>query len=505
MTESIRKLGIALLAFVLAFTMTVPVLSLMSVSTAYADEPVYTDAKAQFLRTVNDKPSTTGAAGTVAVNESVAKEFNVDASSLVGKTAHFRYNGNEASAQISETFASPTTYQFKICNSVATTLNGGTAVSGTKDITYYIEGLVKEAPTWTLSVEYLDAATGSVLTSADKPFIASLPTTVTYKYDGAQLPASLTDSEEITAQINLPSEFGSIDRIVRTMSNSTDHTGTISVYLGEGEDPSVSFDVTYDPQLPFGDSVKITYDNLSATAPYPFSEWSYDGFDFVGWSTTGSPDNVILPDASLSSLHPVNAGSYVLYAVWDVKPSYNLTLNFGTCTNSAGVLPRVQVTEGQYYTLPSATQLTRDGYQLVGWYYKDTVTVPGYDEVNVGTSTGKASQRASMVASLDTGVDPILGGEKFTPAGSAFEMPSRNVTLYAVWAASGTTPYAARYYKVDGNGKLSLWLEANATGVTDEFCEIADPNDASEVAGVSYASLISVGTSRTGKMGPTRM
>lgn len=407
MTESIRKLGIALLAFALAFTMTVPVLSLMSVSTAYADEPVYTDAKAQFLTTATDKPSQTGQAGTVAVNESVAKEFDVDASSLVGRVAHFRYNGNEASAQISETFASPTTYQFKICKSVGTTLNGGTAVSGAKDITYYIEGLVKEAPTWTLSVQYFDNASNAAV---DSGLLLDAPTSVTYKYDGTQLPEDLTDVEEISSQIegHFPLGYGSIARIVTvpSQSNWSNHTAPISVYLNEEQ--------------------------------------------------------------------PVR--------------KYDLTLNFGMCTNSAGVLPRVQVTEGQYYTLPSATQLTRDGYQLVGWYYKDAVTVPGYDEVNVGTSTGKASQRASMVASLDTGVDPILGGEKFTPAGSAFEMPSRNVTLYAVWAASGTTPYTARYYKVDGNGELYPYLEIATQGVTDENYTIANPHDSSQVDASSYKS-----------------
>lgn len=64
------------------------------------------------------------------------------------------------------------------------------------------------------------------------------------------------------------------------------------------------------------------------------------------------------------------------------------------------------------------------------------------------------------------------------------------VRLYAVWSAKGDTPFEVHYYKVDGNGNLTLWLSTTTTGIANETYTIANPHDAAQVAAAPYKSAL---------------
>ena len=68
--------------------------------------------------------------------------------------------------------------------------------------------------------------------------------------------------------------------------------------------------------------------------------------------------------------------------------------------------------------------------------------------------------------------------------------PNTVVRLYAVWSAKGDTPFEVHYYKVDGNGNLTLWLSTTTTGIANETYTIANPHDAAQVAAAPYKSAL---------------
>ena len=164
-----------------------------------------------------------------------------------------------------------------------------------------------------------------------------------------------------------------------------------------------------------------------------------------------------------------------LYAVWQANV-YTLVLTPGGVDGSSPVTldPNFKgsvqlVTDEQYY-LPGSDKLDRDGYDLVGWYYQAQVTLDDGTNQYVHTSEGRTSQDTANKASADTVDGGINVGKHFTrnDPNEFYVMPApvypnTVVRLYAVWSAKGDTPFEVHYYKVDGNGNLTLWLSTTTS------------------------------------------
>ena len=191
-----------------------------------------------------------------------------------------------------------------------------------------------------------------------------------------------------------------------------------------------------------------------------------------------------------------------LYAVWQANV-YTLVLTPGGVDGSSPVTldPNFKgsvqlVTDEQYY-LPGSDKLDRDGYDLVGWYYQAQVTLDDGTNQYVHTSEGRTSQDTANKASADTVDGGINVGKHFTrnDPNEFYVMPApvypnTVVRLYAVWSAKGDTPFEVHYYKVDGNGNLTLWLSTTTTGIANETYTIANPHDAAQVAAAPYKSAL---------------
>ena len=189
-------------------------------------------------------------------------------------------------------------------------------------------------------------------------------------------------------------------------------------------------------------------------------------------------------------------GDTTLYAVWSAR-TYDLYLNPGTTTSIDNNVwqNHVSLVTDEEYKLPGSSVLKRDGYELVGWYYKQSVTVSGQaNPVYVGTSEGRLSQLAAAVAQLDTGWS-YTEGAHFTlnDPNTMYSMPAPEpmgfLWLYVVWRASSDTEFTLHYYKVDGNGNLQIWQELKGKGIAGESYKIANPYDATEVANAQYYKM----------------
>ena len=93
-----------------------------------------------------------------------------------------------------------------------------------------------------------------------------------------------------------------------------------------------------------------------------------EGYTFLGWATTSDAD-----EGRMSLTCP--ATNTTFYAVW--KPgTVRLTLleNGGTWASSTYKDGYIDGTVGAAVTLPTATDITREGYDFQGWYVQATPT-----------------------------------------------------------------------------------------------------------------------------------
>ena len=143
------------------------------------------------------------------------------------------------------------------------------------------------------------------------------------------------------------------------------------------------------------------------------------------------------------------------------KPlQHTITFDFGSGTTTGTPAPTQVYTDE---TVNFSTGANRDGYELVGWSNVQTydVNVGGAatkTTVNVGTSTGLASQAAADAAKANT-TRTSGKGAAFTAMGVGgqtldYIMPTAAQTLYAVWRAKSDTVYTVERWVVSGDGVL---------------------------------------------------
>jgi uncharacterized repeat protein (TIGR02543 family) len=212
---------------------------------------------------------------------------------------------------------------------------------------------------------------------------------------------------------------------------------------------------------------QVTYDAAVGTLPSTGAGApTRTGYDFAGWSTeagtktTGTTDN---PD-DFSAATVVNwIGSQTVYARWTAK-SYTLSFS---ANGGVGNPTSLSVTyDSAVGTLPSTgagTAPTRTGYDFAGWS-----TVQG-------------------------------GSVDFTSA--TIYRQTTSITVYAVWTASGNTPYVVEHYKVgaDGVAERDDAATQSLTGATNATAQATPKTD---YTGYSHAPGYSSGADVEKASGP---
>ena len=181
-------------------------------------------------------------------------------------------------------------------------------------------------------------------------------------------------------------------------------------------------------------------------------------------------------------------GDTTLYAVWEPLTN-SLALYEGDGTDIGTDVEYqnyIRAYTDEEITLPDSSKVWRDGYELSGWYYSDTVELDSGDIVVVNEANGSNSIAAktwietndwkNADGSLKCETDGCTHYSRMGYNNNIFIMPTDATILYAVWSAANDTKYTAVYYKVDGNGVLSEWVKVETQGITGDLVTIADPH-----------------------------
>jgi uncharacterized repeat protein (TIGR02543 family) len=229
----------------------------------------------------------------------------------------------------------------------------------------------------------------------------------------------------------------------------------LCAHWSKGGEPVAAYTVTFDSAGGSAAESQKVGDGDMATEPNPAPTW--DGYTFLGWFTEdGEAYNFSTPVTS----------DVVLYAKWqksgDTKPAH--TVIFDSAGGSA--VGALTVGDGEVATEPDAP--TRDGWTFDGWFLENgskydfatpvtsdlklcahwskggepvaayTVTFDSSGGSDVPSQTVAAGDKATRP------VDPVLDGFTFQYWADAngneysFDTPvTSDLTLYAVWAASG--------------------------------------------------------------------
>ena len=239
---------------------------------------------------------------------------------------------------------------------------------------------------------------------------------------------------ERTLVIGNWSQFGyatSFDyvHITDTRPQPTGYTVTFNGNGGSGTMANQSFD----------------YDEEKALTANSFT-WT--GHDFTGWNTEEDGSGTPYPDKEpVKNLTDTDGGTVTLYAQW--KPStYAVDLN----TNWGAIAPEKDITQYTYGTgaaLPTAEDITRDGYAFKGWYEDDGFSGSPVTKIT-SADTGVKTYYAKWVKLWTVAVTAGDGGT--VSGGGTFEENS-TVTVTAV---------------PDSGCRFIRWMENGAQVSTDE-------------------------------------
>lgn len=242
------------------------------------------------------------------------------------------------------------------------------------------------------------------------------------------------------------------------------------------------YGVTYDLRGGFGGPDKSYMDKT-----YPVGErvdlWAGipridGGAVFIGWSTT-EPEGIATDDSVESTLTErveMVSGGVIVYAVWAVDvnnngiPDYrerHYTLTYDGNGNTDGDVPvdEREYVQGERAVLKNGNTLVKEGCVFVGWSENQYVQI---------FSEEQGEDAESIIIQEDT-----------------YEMPSMDVTLYAVWAtdANGNgnpdyndDAYHVEYYSnggydEDGDGIYYICNHHHAANTEVELMDISYASD----------------------------
>ena len=240
-------------------------------------------------------------------------------------------------------------------------------------------------------------------------------------------------------------------RITDTQPQPTWYTVTFDGNGGSGTMANQSFD----------------YDEEKALAANSFTR---TGHDFTGWNTKADGSGTSYTDEQeVKNLTDTDGGTVTLYAQW--KPS---TYAVALYPNEGTIAPEKNVTQYTYGTsaaLPTAEDITRDGYAFKGWYEDSGFSGSPVAEITAA-DTGAKNYYAKWVKLWTVTVTAGDGGT--ASGGGTFEENS-TVTVTAVpdsgyrfirWTENGAQVSADESYAFPLTGDRSLTAEfaSNSSG-----------------------------------------
>ena len=283
---------------------------------------------------------------------------------------------------------------------------------------------------------------------------------------------------ERTLVIGNWSQFGyatSFDcvRITDTQPQPTGYTVTFDGNGGSGTMANQSFE--------YGEEKALTANSFTRT-----------GHDFTGWNTKADGSGTSYTDKQeVKNLTDTDGGTVTLYAQWEPS-TYAVNLN----TNGGAIVLGKDVTQYTYGTsavLPTAEDITRDGYAFKGWYEDSGFSGSPVTEIT-SADTGAKTYYAKWVKLWTVTVTAGDGGT--VSGGGTFEENS-TVTVTAV---------------PNSGCRFIRWMENGAQVSTDEsyaFPLTGDRNLTAEFArnssgGSTYTITTPDTTGGTVTVSPTR-
>ena len=235
-----------------------------------------------------------------------------------------------------------------------------------------------------------------------------------------------------------------------------------------------------------GEKTKTVTVTVGEHYTLPTDEPTREGYKLLGWAATSSAT-----EATYTTSYTPTADT-TLYAVWEQIITVTLNANGGTFTGGAKT-KTVTVTAGESIKLPTASDLTRDGYVFIGWAENENAEEAVYTESYEPTSditlyaVWKEVPADSCVLTLNanggtfpngmqTKTETVHIGEVYTfptdePTRKGYKLlgwaeasdateatymtsytPTDNTTLYAVW---GVHTYTIAFDANGGHGTMS--------------------------------------------------
>ena len=185
--------------------------------------------------------------------------------------------------------------------------------------------------------------------------------------------------------------------------------------------PLSNITVTLNPNYEGAESTVLQ--NQSYGQPISYTAPTREGYTFLGWSTDQNAET-----GSMSLTCPATDTTF--YAVWE-PGTVRLTLleNGGTWASSSYKNGYIDGTVGAAVTLPGTTDITREGYDFLGWYVQgdagQTILSNYTFPTKATTLIAKWEPKTESITfdyGADSGFDTqtvIVEGEHGTPVGDA--------------------------------------------------------------------------------------
>ena len=262
---------------------------------------------------------------------------------------------------------------------------------------------------------------------------------------------------------------GSKKLVIGNWSNSGYATSFNYVHITDTQPQPTGYTVTFNGNGGSGTMANQSFDYDEEKA-LTVNSFTWTGHDFTGWNTKADGNGTSYTDEQeVKNLTATDGGTVILYAQWKLA-DYSVTLeaNGGTIADGKDV---TSYTYGTGAALPTAEDITRDGYAFKGWYEDSGFSGSPVAEITAA-DTGAKNYYAKWVKLWTVTVTAGDGGT--ASGGGTFEENS-TVTVTAVpdsgyrfirWTENGAQVSADESYAFPLTGDRSLTAEfaSNSSG-----------------------------------------
>ena len=286
---------------------------------------------------------------------------------------------------------------------------------------------------------------------------------------------------------------GSKRLVIGNWSNSGCATSFDCVRITDTQPQPTGYTVTFDGNGGSGTMANqsFDYDEEKALAANSFTR---TGHDFTGWNTKADGSGTPYTDEQeVKNLTDTDGGTVTLYAQWEPS-TYAVNLN----TNGGAIAPEKAVTQYTYGTsaaLPTAEDITRDGYAFKGWYEDSGFSGSPVTEIT-SADTGAKTYYAKWVKLWTV---TVTAGDGGTVSGGGTYEENSTVTVTAVpdsgcrfirWMENGAQVSTDESYAfpLTGDRNLTAEFARNSSGGSTYTITTPDPANGTVTVSPSRAS-----------------